>query len=267
MDAIVYFYMEKQAMKIIFLGTGTSQGVPVIACSCRVCSSTDLKDKRFRSSILIEINNKAIIIDTGPDFRSQMLANQVQQLNAVLFTHEHKDHIAGLDDIRPFNFKQQEPISVYASERVEKAIKREFHYIFADKKYPGIPEISLHQIDLEPFTIFQNIKITPIQVKHFLMPVLGFRINNFTYITDAKTIEKKEIEKIKGTEILVINALRIEPHPAHFNLDEALQFINLIKPKKAFLTHISHLFGTHKEIEKLIPENVFVSYDGLQLDS
>ncbi len=253
-------------MKITFLGTGTSQGVPVIACSCRICSSSDLKDKRYRSSVLIEIDNKALVIDTGPDFRSQMLANHVQRLDAVLFTHEHKDHVAGLDDIRPFNFKQQAPISVYASERVEQAIKREFHYIFAEKKYPGIPEITLHKIDLEPFTLFENIQIIPIEVKHYLMPVLGFRINNFTYITDAKTIAEKEIEKIKGTEVLVINALRIESHPAHFNLDEALQFIDIIKPKMAFLTHISHLFGTHKEIEQMLPKNVYVSYDGLQFD-
>lgn len=253
-------------MKITFLGTGTSQGVPVIACYCRVCSNSDLKDKRYRSSVLIEIDKRAIIIDTGPDFRSQMLANHVQRLDAVLFTHEHKDHVAGLDDIRPFNFKQQAPISVYASDRVEQAIKREFHYIFAEKKYPGIPEIMLHKIDLEPFTLFENIQIIPIEVKHYLMPVLGFRINNFTYITDAKTIAEKEIEKIKGTEVLVINALRIESHPAHFNLDEALQFIDLIKPKKAFLTHISHLFGTHKEIEQMLPKNVYVSYDGLQFD-
>jgi phosphoribosyl 1,2-cyclic phosphate phosphodiesterase len=187
-------------------------------------------------------------------------------LDAVLFTHEHKDHVAGLDDIRPFNFKQQAPISVYASERVEQAIKREFHYIFAEKKYPGIPEITLHKIDLAPFTLFENIQIIPIEVKHYLMPVLGFRINNFTYITDAKTIAEKEIEKIKGTEVLVINALRIESHPAHFNLDEALQFIDIIKPKMAFLTHISHLFGTHKEIEQMLPKNVYVSYDGLQFD-
>jgi phosphoribosyl 1,2-cyclic phosphate phosphodiesterase len=258
--------MEAKGMKITFLGTGTSQGVPVIACSCRICSSSDLKDKRYRSSVLIEIDNKALVIDTGPDFRSQMLANHVQRLDAVLFTHEHKDHVAGLDDIRPFNFKQQAPISVYASDRVEQAIKREFHYIFAEKKYPGIPEITLHKIDLAPFTLFENIQIIPIEVKHYLMPVLGFRINNFTYITDAKTIAEKEIEKIKGTEVLVINALRIESHPAHFNLDEALQFIDLIKPKKAFLTHISHLFGTHKEIEQMLPKNVYVSYDGLQFD-
>jgi phosphoribosyl 1,2-cyclic phosphate phosphodiesterase len=258
--------MEAKGMKITFLGTGTSQGVPVIACSCRICSSSDLKDKRYRSSVLIEFDNKALVIDTGPDFRSQMLANHVQRLDAVLFTHEHKDHVAGLDDIRPFNFKQQAPISVYASDRVEQAIKREFHYIFAEKKYPGIPEITLHKIDLEPFTLFENIQIIPIEVKHYLMPVLGFRINNFTYITDAKTIAEKEIEKIKGTEVLVINALRIESHPAHFNLDEALQFIDIIKPKMAFLTHISHLFGTHKEIEQMLPKNVYVSYDGLQFD-
>lgn len=253
-------------MKITFLGTGTSQGVPVIACACKVCSSNDTKDERFRSSVLVEINDKAIVIDTGPDFRSQMLANNVQRLDAVLFTHEHKDHVAGLDDIRPFNFKQQAPISVYASERVEQAIKREYHYIFADKKYPGIPEISLERIDLNPFFISENIRIVPIEVKHYLMPVLGFRINNFTYITDAKTIDSKEIEKIKGTEVLVINALRIESHPAHFNLDEALQFIDLIKPQKAYLTHISHLFGTHEEINQMLPENVFVSYDGLRID-
>ncbi|MFM8242098.1 MAG: MBL fold metallo-hydrolase [Crocinitomicaceae bacterium] len=258
--------MEKQAMKITFLGTGTSQGVPVIACSCKVCLSSDVKDKRFRSSVLIEINNKSLVIDTGPDFRSQMLANNVQQLDAVLFTHEHKDHVAGLDDIRPFNFKQHAPIAVFASERVEQAIKREYHYIFAEKKYPGIPQISLNRIDLNPFNVWKDLKIIPIEVKHYLMPVLGFRINNFTYITDAKTIDSKEIDKIKGTEVLVINALRIEAHPAHFNLDEALLFIDLIKPKKAFLTHISHLFGTHNDIEKMLPENVFVSYDGLQID-
>jgi phosphoribosyl 1,2-cyclic phosphate phosphodiesterase len=258
--------MEKQAMKITFLGTGTSQGIPVIACTCKVCSSEDLKDKRFRSSVLIEFDDQALVIDTGPDFRSQMLANKVQRLDAVLFTHEHKDHFAGLDDIRPFNFKQQASISVFASERVEQAIKREYHYIFSEKKYPGIPEINLNRIDLNPFFICEGLKIIPIEVKHYLMPVLGFRINNFTYITDAKTIELQEIEKIKGTEVLVINALRIETHPAHFNLDEALQFIDLIKPKKAFLTHISHLFGTHSEIEKMLPENVFVSHDGLKID-
>lgn len=257
--------MEKQTMKITFLGTGTSQGVPVIACDCNVCSSNDSKDKRYRSSILIEINNKSIVIDTGPDFRSQMLANNVQRLDAVLFTHEHKDHVAGLDDIRPFNFKQQESISVFASEQVEHALKREYHYIFAEKKYPGIPEISLHRIDLNPFTVFKDIRIIPIEVKHYLMPVLGFRINNFTYITDAKTIDLKEIDKIKGTEVLVINALRIESHPAHFNLDEALQLIDLIKPKEAYLTHISHLFGTHEEIKNVLPENVYVSFDGLQI--
>ena len=258
--------METEAMKVTFLGTGTSQGVPVIACDCKVCSSNDTKDKRFRSSVFIEINEKTIVVDTGPDFRSQMLANNVQRLDAVLFTHEHKDHVAGLDDIRPFNFKQQAPISVFASERVEQAIKREYHYIFSEKKYPGIPEITLERINLNPFYVFEDIKIIPIEVKHYLMPVFGFRINNFTYITDAKTIDKAEIEKIIGTDVLVINALRIESHPAHFNLDEALELIELIKPKKAFLTHISHLFGTHKEIEQMLPENVFVSHDGLKID-
>ena len=208
-------------MKITFLGTGTSQGVPVIACSCRVCSNSDLKDKRYRSSVLIEIDNRAIVIDTGPDFRSQMLANHIQRLDAVLFTHEHKDHVAGLDDIRPFNFKQQAPISVYASDRVEQAIKREFHYIFAEKKYPGIPEITLHKIDLEPFTLFENIQIIPIEVKHYLMPVLGFRINNFTYITDAKTIAEKEIEKMFSNMLLdnkPVVVISTAPKPVVFNL-------------------------------------------------
>ncbi|MBM3451589.1 MAG: MBL fold metallo-hydrolase [Bacteroidetes bacterium] len=253
-------------MKLTFLGTGTSQGVPVIACDCKVCTSSDTKDKRFRSSVLIEINNKSIVIDTGPDFRSQMLANKVLRLDIVLFTHEHKDHVAGLDDIRPFNFKQHTPISVYASKQVEEAIKREYHYIFAEKKYPGIPEISLHRIDLNPFFISEDIQVIPIEVKHYLLPVFGFRIKNLTYITDAKSIDAREIKKIQGTEILVINALRIQSHPAHFNLDEALEFISLIQPKKAYLTHLSHLFGTHQEIQKMLPNNVFVSYDGLVIE-
>ena len=257
--------MEKQVLKITFLGTGTSQGVPVIACECLVCKSENSKDKRFRSSVLIEYNGKQLVIDTGPDFRSQMLENKVNRLDAVLFTHEHKDHISGLDDIRPFNFKQQASIPIYCSLQVEEAIKREFHYVFADKKYPGIPEIELKRISLSPFELFDDLKVVPIEVKHYLMSVLGFRLNKFTYITDAKTIDLKEKEKIKGTEILVINALRIESHISHFNLDEALAFIDEIKPKEAYLTHISHLFGKHEEIQKMLPEGVFAAYDGLQV--
>lgn len=252
-------------MKITFLGTGTSQGVPVIACKCSVCTSSNIKDKRYRSSILINIKGKNIVVDTGPDFRSQMLANEVQKLDAILFTHEHKDHIAGLDDVRPFNFKQGAPIPVYCSIEVEKAIKREYHYIFADTKYPGIPELKLEKIDNEPFIIFDEQKIIPIEVQHYKMSVFGFRINDFTYITDAKTIIEKEIKKIFGTKTLVLNALRHESHISHFNLQEALDLIDMIKPEKAYLTHISHLFGTQQEIEAHLPKNVFAAYDGLEI--
>lgn len=252
-------------MKITFLGTGTSQGVPVIACECEVCMSNDVKDQRFRSSVFIEINDKSFVIDTGPDFRSQMLANNIKKLDAVLFTHEHKDHIAGLDDIRPFNFKQQVSIPIFCSDQVEKAIRREYHYVFAENKYPGIPELEIINIKSNNFMLFDSIKVTPIEVKHYLMRVLGFRIANFTYITDAKTIDNKEVDKIRGTEILVINALRLESHLAHFNLEEALKFIDEIKPKAAYLTHISHLFGKHEKIEKLLPKGVFAAYDGLQV--
>jgi phosphoribosyl 1,2-cyclic phosphate phosphodiesterase len=252
-------------MKITFLGTGTSQGIPVIACKCIVCQSTDKKDKRYRSSVLIELDGKNLVIDTGPDFRSQMLENQVEHLDALLFTHEHKDHIAGLDDVRPFNFKQGTSIPIYCSSQVEKAIKREYHYIFADQKYPGIPELELHIIENESFQIFNNQKIIPIEVNHYLMKVFGFRINDFTYITDAKTIDQSEISKIQGTKTLVVNALRHESHISHFSLQEALELIDFIKPENAYLTHISHLFGTHKKMEIDLPENVFFAYDGLQL--
>jgi phosphoribosyl 1,2-cyclic phosphate phosphodiesterase len=252
-------------MKITFLGTGTSQGVPVIACKCFVCISTNKKDKRYRSSILINLEGKNIVVDTGPDFRSQMLANDVEQLDAILFTHEHKDHIAGLDDVRPFNFRQGSPIPVYCSVEVDKAIKREYHYIFADQKYPGIPELTLETINNQPFILFEKQEVIPIEVQHYKMKVFGFRINDFTYITDAKTIESDEIKKIYGTKILVVNALRHESHISHFNLQEALNLIDLIKPEKAYLTHISHLFGTQQDIESHLPNNVFVAYDGLEI--
>jgi phosphoribosyl 1,2-cyclic phosphate phosphodiesterase len=244
-------------MNITVLGSGTSQGVPVIGCSCTICSSSDERDKRFRSSVLIEIDGKNIVIDTGPDFRSQMLANHVKQVDAVLFTHEHKDHTAGLDDIRPFNF---------ASDRVAEALQREYAYIFAEKKYPGAPEIDLHIIENEAFNPFTSLKVIPIRVMHGQIPVFGFRIKDFTYITDAKTIDQIEIDKVKGTEILIINALRLESHHSHFSLDDALAFIDEIAPKKAYLTHISHVFGKHEEIEKMLPPGVFAAYDGLQIN-
>ena len=252
--------------KLTILGSGTSQGVPVIGCDCRVCSSSDKRDKRTRTSVLIHINGENHVIDTGPDFRTQMLRENIQSLKSVIFTHEHKDHIAGLDDIRPFNFKEKRSMNVYASDRVREALLREYHYIFADKKYPGVPNVNLSIIENEKFEIDTGIEIEPIEVLHYKLPVFGFRIGDITYITDAKTISEEEKEKIKGSNILIINALRREPHMSHLNLDEALAFIREVNPNHAYLTHISHLFGTHTEIEKELPGNVHMAYDGLSLD-
>jgi len=252
--------------KLTILGSGTSQGVPVIGCDCRVCSSSDKRDKRTRTSVLIHINGEDHVIDTGPDFRTQMLRENIQSLKSVIFTHEHKDHIAGLDDIRPFNFKEKRSMNVYATDRVREALLREYHYIFADKKYPGVPNVNLSIIENEKFEIDTGIEIEPIEVLHYKLPVYGFRIGDITYITDAKTISEEEKEKIKGSNILIINALRREPHMSHFNLDEALAFINEVNPNHAYLTHISHLFGTHTEIEKELPSNVHMAYDGLSLN-
>lgn len=252
-------------MTITFLGTGTSQGVPVIACKCEVCQSADQNDKRLRSSILIETEGKSIVIDSGPDFRQQMLRADVQHLSAIIFTHEHKDHVAGLDDIRAFNYKQQEAIDVYATERVQTALKREFIYIFEEHKYPGIPQVHLHTIGKEPFTI-GGIEITPIEVMHYKLPVLGFRIADFTYITDAKTITLEEKEKIKGTKVLVINALQKQTHISHFTFDEAIEFARSIGAEKTYFTHISHRLGKHYHISQELPEGIELAYDTLQLE-
>jgi phosphoribosyl 1,2-cyclic phosphate phosphodiesterase len=251
-------------LTITFLGTGTSQGVPVIACNCEVCTSDDPRDKRLRTSILIEDEDKVIVIDSGPDFRYQMLRANVQHLDAIVFTHEHKDHIAGLDDIRAFNYKQNAPIDVYANLRVQASLKREFHYIFEEFKYPGIPELHLHTIGTDPFNI-GKITFIPVEVMHHKLPVLGFRINDFTYITDAKTVSEKEKEKIKGSKILVINALQKQNHISHFTLDEAVAFAKEIGAGTTYLTHISHRLGRHEDISKLLPENVELAYDGLKL--
>lgn len=252
-------------MTITFLGTGTSQGVPVIACNCPVCISSDKKDKRLRSSILIEYESFNLIVDTGPDFRYQMLRKNVQHLDAVLFTHEHKDHIAGLDDIRAFNYKQQSSLPIYATERVIQALKREFHYIFSEHTYPGIPQVHLHEINNNPFMIAEKIEIIPIEVMHFKLPVLGYRIGDFTYITDAKTVSDTELEKIKGTKVLVINALQREKHISHFTLSEAIEFARLVGAEQTYLTHISHRLGTHAEISNELPSGIQLAYDGLKL--
>ena len=251
---------------LTILGSGTSQGVPVIACDCEVCQSKNQKDKRTRTSVLIHINGENHVVDSGPDFRVQMLRENIKSLKSVIFTHEHKDHIAGLDDIRPFNYLEKRDMNVYASDRVEEALLREYHYIFTKDKYPGIPNVNLTIFDNNKFLIDENIEIEPIKVLHYKLPVFGFRIGDITYITDAKTISPEEKEKVKGSETIIINALRREPHLSHFNLDEALEFIKEMNPKRAYLTHISHLFGKHDEIEKELPNNVFMAFDGMKLD-
>ncbi|RCH54096.1 MBL fold metallo-hydrolase [Mucilaginibacter hurinus] len=251
-------------MKVTFLGTGTSQGVPVIACNCEVCTSADPNDKRLRTSIMIEAEGKTIVIDSGPDFRYQMLRAHVQLLDAIVFTHEHKDHVAGLDDVRAFNYKQQEAMDVYAVERVQKAIKREFQYIFDEYTYPGIPRVNLHTIGNGPFNI-GGLEITPIEVLHYKLPVLGFRINDFTYITDAKSITDIEKEKIKGTKVLVVNALQKQTHISHFTFDEAVEFAQSIGADKTYFTHISHRLGRHYVISQELPDGIELAYDSLQL--
>ena len=249
-------------MKVTFLGTGTSQGVPVIACSCAVCTSADSRDKRLRSSILLQVDYKNIVIDSGPDFRYQMLRAGVTHLDALVFTHEHKDHTAGLDDIRAFNYKQGEAINVYAHKRVQDALKKEFSYIFAHHKYPGIPQLDLFEIGHHPFEV-AGVPFIPIEVMHFQLPVLGFRIADFTYITDAKTVSDVEKAKIKGTKVLVINALQQEKHISHFTLEEALAFAQEIGAEKTYFTHISHRLGTHQKISEIVPAGVELAYDGL----
>ena len=253
-------------MKITILGSGTSQGIPVIACDCAVCHSSDALDKRLRSSIMISDQTENFVIDTGPDFRQQMLNHSVKSLRAVIFTHEHKDHLAGLDDVRAFNYKEQRDMEVFCTEAVEIALRREFQYIFSNDRYPGIPSIQINRIQNKAFELPNGLTLLPIEVLHYKMPVFGYRIGDFTYITDAKTISETEKQKVKGTKILVVNALHRSEHISHFNLDEALAFIAEIKPETAYLTHISHLFGKHQEIEKELPPNVFLAYDGLTLE-
>ena len=249
-------------MKVTFLGTGTSQGVPVIACQCVVCTSNDSRDNRLRSSVMFELNNKVLVIDAGPDFRYQMLRTNTTQLHAVLFTHPHRDHYAGLDDIRPFNFFSHQPMHIYANELTQVAIKRDFYYAFEEKKDVGLPEMILHTIDKEPFTI-GDIPFLPIQVMHREMPVLGFRIGDFTYITDANFIEETEKEKIRGSEVLVVNALRKEKHISHFTLQEAVALATELDFPQTYFTHISHQMGLHHAVNQTLPKGMQLAHDGL----
>jgi phosphoribosyl 1,2-cyclic phosphate phosphodiesterase len=256
--------VEKINIEATLLGTGTSQGVPVIACDCDVCQSADENDKRLRSSLLLKIAGKNFVIDAGPDFRAQMLRERVNSLRVILLTHEHVDHIFGLEDIRSYNWTQKHPTDIYAEDRVLEAIKRIFHYVFADFKYPGVPEMKLHKIENKPFKI-DGIEFIPIRCYHHKLPVYGFRVGDLTYITDTNFIPDEELEKVKGTKILIINALRKESHISHFNLEEALEIINEIRPEKAYLTHLSHAFGKHSDIQNELPENVFVGFDGMKI--
>jgi phosphoribosyl 1,2-cyclic phosphate phosphodiesterase len=251
-------------LKVTFLGTGTSQGVPVVACNCIVCQSTNERDKRLRSSLLIEVNGLHLVIDAGPDFRQQMLRADVKKLSAIFITHEHYDHIAGLDEIRAYNWAQKHATDIYAESRVNHSIRNVFSYVFAAEKYPGIPQMNLHEITDEPFCV-KDTTILPLRAYHHKLPVRGFRIGNFAYFTDVKTIEKSEFEKLKDLDVLVINALRKESHLSHLSLDEALALIFEIKPKKSYLTHVSHQMGLYDEVSKELPENVFLAYDGLEL--
>lgn len=251
-------------MIVTFLGTGTSQGVPVIACDCEVCASVDYRDKRTRTSIHIEVDDLSLVIDTGPDFRAQILRERIQKLDAILYTHAHKDHTAGMDDVRSFNFKQKMDMPIYATEPVIDQLKQEFSYVFADVKYPGVPRIQTNTINTAPFMVGET-TITPIEVMHYKLPVLGFRIGDFTYITDAKSISESEKEKIKGSKVLVLNALQKSEHISHLTLEEAIALAEELQVEKTYLTHISHKMGKHRSVENEVPENVEFAFDGLKI--
>ena len=252
-------------MKITFLGTGTSQGVPVIGCRCAVCKSTDERDKRLRSSVLVEQGEQIVVIDTGPDFRQQMLQTGLSKLNAVLYTHEHRDHISGLDDIRAFNYLQKSPMDVYGEKRVMRALNSGFPYVFAEKKYPGIPQVRMHHISNEAFQIGE-MEVIPIRMMHYRLPVFGFRLGDFAYLTDGNYIPESEKEKLFGVKYLVVNALRRETHISHFTLSEAVRLIEDLSPRMGYLTHISHQMGSFADLENELPPQIRPAYDGLVLE-
>jgi phosphoribosyl 1,2-cyclic phosphate phosphodiesterase len=253
--------------RFTFLGTGTSQGVPVIGCQCAVCTSDDPRDNRLRTSALLTIDNQGdttnIVIDAGPDFRQQMLRERIENIEAILFTHEHSDHIAGLDDVRPFNFRQNRPMPLYADPSVQKALKTRFDYAFAENPYPGAPRLELITISKNELITIKGIEIQPIEVMHGSLPILGFRCDTLTYITDCKTIETNELEKIKGTKILILDALHHNEHHSHLNLKEALELVAILKPERAYFIHCSHNIGKAADINPTLPEGVELAYDGL----
>ncbi len=253
-------------MKITILGTGSSQGIPIIGCDCPVCTSSDPRDKRLRPSAVVEDQDTVLLIDASPDLRQQFINfYNKRRIDAVLITHEHRDHVGGLDDLRPIIFQQQRPMDLYAHPRTLNAIKCLFFYSFQDDLYPGAPQFELHPIDNKPFKV-KNLEITPIRVMHYKMEIFGFRIKDFAYITDAKEIPPEEYDKLQGVKVLVINALRTKPHYSHFNLDEALQAIEKINPQKAYLTHMGHFIGTHQQLLDTLPQPVQPAYDGLVIE-
>lgn len=251
-------------MNITFLGTGTSQGIPMIACDCPVCNSNDPRDKRLRTALMVEAHGERIIIDTGPDFRAQMLKHQVKSISGVLLTHEHYDHIAGIDDLRSFNFAMHAQMHIWAENRVIETLYKQFAYVFEKNKYPGTPNLALHSLNIEPFKI-GKLEIIPIRLLHYKLPVMGFRIGNMAYLTDVSCLPDEEYSKLENLDLLIIDALRMKPHISHFNLEQALEVINKLNPKQARLTHISHSLGKHIEVQKLLPSHIRPAYDGLML--